>query len=80
MYEKKNKNSSQKCGFLRWQNQKTVMKFYLNFSGVLYKMSLVSKMQWERTEKSGKGVVQIGEGKKAIKKGGKPPEIQGKRA
>jgi hypothetical protein len=43
-------------------------------------MSLAPKMQWERMEKSGEGVVQMGEGKKAIKKGGKPPEIQGKRA
>ena len=43
-------------------------------------MSIAPKMQWERTEKRGKGVVQMGEGKKAIKKGGKPPEIQGKRA
>ena len=56
------------------------MKFQRNFSAVLYKMSLAPKMQWERTEKSGEGVVQMGEGKKAIKKGGKPPEIQGKRA
>ena len=33
-------------------------------------MSLAPKMQWERTEKSGEGVVQMGEGKKAIKKAG----------
>ena len=60
--------------------KKIVMKFQRNFSAVLYKMSLAPKMQWERTEKSGEGVVQMGEGKKAIKKSGKPPEIQGKRA